>query len=111
MTSWICLLGTVEGGIVALIMERGNPSIWALNWDKKLLAAVYSVSFLRFYRTMPPSPSHRRARVHTLPTKTKAKIKPLGQWPTLKMMHISLIEIRRESKIVTKNNTDIQRLV
>ncbi|KAK7245240.1 hypothetical protein RIF29_40075 [Crotalaria pallida] len=42
LTAWICLLGTVEGGIVALIMERGNPSIWSLHWDTKLLAAVYS---------------------------------------------------------------------
>jgi len=38
-------LGTVEGGIVALIMERGEPSVWSLSWDTKLLAAVYSVSF------------------------------------------------------------------
>ncbi|XP_004493899.1 WAT1-related protein At2g37450-like isoform X2 [Cicer arietinum] len=42
LTAWICLLGTVEGGIVALIMERGEPSVWSLNWDTKLLAAVYS---------------------------------------------------------------------
>ncbi|CAL0310426.1 unnamed protein product [Lupinus luteus] len=42
LTAWICLLGTIEGGIVALVMERGNPSIWSLNWDTKLLAAVYS---------------------------------------------------------------------
>lgn len=42
LTSWICLLGTIEGGLVALVMERGNPSIWSLNWDTKLVAAVYS---------------------------------------------------------------------
>ncbi|KAK2418013.1 WAT1-related protein [Trifolium repens] len=42
LTAWICLLGTIEGGIVALIMERGEPSVWSLNWDTKLLAAVYS---------------------------------------------------------------------
>ncbi|CAL0326827.1 unnamed protein product [Lupinus luteus] len=42
LTAWICLLGTVEGGIVALVMERGNPSIWSLTWDTRLLAAVYS---------------------------------------------------------------------
>lgn len=42
LTAWICLLGTVEGGIVALIMERGEPSVWSLSWDTKLLAAVYS---------------------------------------------------------------------
>ncbi|RDX80044.1 WAT1-related protein [Mucuna pruriens] len=42
LTTWICLLGTLEGGVVALIMERKNPSAWSLNWDTKLLAAVYS---------------------------------------------------------------------
>ncbi|WVZ05511.1 hypothetical protein V8G54_018857 [Vigna mungo] len=43
LTAWICLLGTVEGGIVALVMERNNFSAWSLKWDTKLLAAVYSV--------------------------------------------------------------------
>ncbi|XP_027350303.1 WAT1-related protein At2g37460-like isoform X1 [Abrus precatorius] len=42
LTAWICLFGTVEGGIVALIMERRNLSVWSLKWDTKLLAAVYS---------------------------------------------------------------------
>ncbi|CAI0426790.1 unnamed protein product [Linum tenue] len=42
LTALICLMGTVEGAIVALVMERGNPQVWALNWDTKLLAAVYS---------------------------------------------------------------------
>ncbi|KAF7804536.1 WAT1-related protein [Senna tora] len=42
LTAWICLLGTIEGAIVALIMERGNRSIWSINWDTKLLAVVYS---------------------------------------------------------------------
>ncbi|XP_057438423.1 WAT1-related protein At2g37460-like isoform X1 [Lotus japonicus] len=42
LTAWICLLGTVEGGIVALVMERGNPApVWSLNWNTSLLAAVY----------------------------------------------------------------------
>lgn len=36
-------MGTVEGGVVALVMERGNAAVWSLNWDTKLLAAVYSV--------------------------------------------------------------------
>ncbi|KAJ1387256.1 EamA domain [Sesbania bispinosa] len=43
LTTWICLLGTIEGSIVALVMERGNPSVWSLNWDAKLLAIVYSL--------------------------------------------------------------------
>ncbi|KAJ6381288.1 hypothetical protein OIU77_030047 [Salix suchowensis] len=45
LTAWICLLGTVEGTVVALVAEKGNPSAWALNWDMKLLAAVYSGVF------------------------------------------------------------------
>ncbi|KAJ7972514.1 WAT1-related protein [Quillaja saponaria] len=42
LTSWICLLGTLEGSAVALVMERGNATIWSLRWDTKLLAAIYS---------------------------------------------------------------------
>ncbi|XP_065851645.1 WAT1-related protein At2g37460-like [Euphorbia lathyris] len=42
LTAWICLFGTIEGTIVALVMERGNSSVWALHWDTKLVAAVYS---------------------------------------------------------------------
>ncbi|XP_022634892.1 WAT1-related protein At2g37460-like isoform X2 [Vigna radiata var. radiata] len=42
LTAWICLLGTVEGGIVALVMERNNFSAWSLKWDTKLFVAVYS---------------------------------------------------------------------
>ncbi|KAK4800773.1 hypothetical protein SAY86_021260 [Trapa natans] len=42
LTSWICLLGTIEGSILAVIMERGKPSVWAIHWDTKLLAFVYS---------------------------------------------------------------------
>ncbi|GMH30097.1 hypothetical protein Nepgr_031940 [Nepenthes gracilis] len=42
LTAWICLLGTLEGAAVALVMEKGNPSVWSLRWDTKLLAAVYS---------------------------------------------------------------------
>lgn len=43
LTAWICLMGTLEGGVVALVMERGNAAVWSLNLDTKLLAAVYSV--------------------------------------------------------------------
>ncbi|XP_060968907.1 WAT1-related protein At2g37460-like [Cannabis sativa] len=42
LTAWICLLGTLEGTAVALVMERGNSSVWAIQWDTKLMAAVYS---------------------------------------------------------------------
>ncbi|XP_021994581.1 WAT1-related protein At2g37460 isoform X9 [Helianthus annuus] len=30
MTAWICLLATIEGAIATLIMERGNPAVWAI---------------------------------------------------------------------------------
>lgn len=43
LTAWICLLGSIEGTIVALVMERGKAAIWAIGWDVKLLAALYSV--------------------------------------------------------------------
>ncbi|XWS55709.1 hypothetical protein CRYUN_Cryun09bG0023800 [Craigia yunnanensis] len=42
LTVWICLLGTLEGTIAALIMEKGNAAIWAIKWDTKLLTAAYS---------------------------------------------------------------------
>ncbi|KAH0733893.1 hypothetical protein KY285_009600 [Solanum tuberosum] len=43
--TWICLLGTIEGGIMAMIMERGNSAVWIINWDSKFLAVVYSGIF------------------------------------------------------------------
>ncbi|CAI0446534.1 unnamed protein product [Linum tenue] len=52
LTALICLAGTIEGGIVALLVEWGRPEAWALGWDTKLLAAVYSgvvCSGLLFY--------------------------------------------------------------
>ncbi|KAI4341819.1 hypothetical protein MLD38_026497 [Melastoma candidum] len=36
------LLGTLEGAAVALVMERGNASVWAIHWDIRLLVADYS---------------------------------------------------------------------
>ncbi|KAK8685374.1 hypothetical protein V6N13_041377 [Hibiscus sabdariffa] len=42
LTVWICLVGTLEGTIAALIMEKGNVAVWAIKWDTKLLTAVYS---------------------------------------------------------------------
>ncbi|KAG8645079.1 hypothetical protein MANES_10G034600v8 [Manihot esculenta] len=42
LTALICLMGTIEGSIFAVIMERGNPSAWSLHFDSRLLAAVYS---------------------------------------------------------------------
>ncbi|CAN1275090.1 WAT1-related protein At2g37460 [Linum perenne] len=42
LTALICLIGTIQGSVVALVMERHNPQAWVLHWDTKLLAAVYS---------------------------------------------------------------------
>nr|XP_043624805.1 WAT1-related protein At1g21890-like [Erigeron canadensis] len=41
LASLICIAGTVEGGIIAMIMER-DPKAWALGFDSRLLASVYS---------------------------------------------------------------------
>ncbi|KAL1209968.1 WAT1-related protein [Cardamine amara subsp. amara] len=42
LTAWICLMGTIEGTVMALIMEKGNLSFWAIGWDTKLLTSIYS---------------------------------------------------------------------
>lgn len=42
LTAWICLLGTAEGALVALVMERGKTAVWAIKWDTTLLATLYS---------------------------------------------------------------------
>ncbi|KAJ4891832.1 WAT1-related protein [Raphanus sativus] len=42
LTAWICLMGTIEGTAVALVMEKGNPGAWAIGWDTELLTAAYS---------------------------------------------------------------------
>lgn len=49
LTAWICLMGTIEGAAVALVMERGNPGAWAIGWDMKLLTVTYGVSFRHVY--------------------------------------------------------------
>ncbi|CAA0818493.1 WAT1-related protein [Striga hermonthica] len=41
LTSLVCVFGTLEGGVVAVIMER-RKSAWAIGFDSRLLAAVYS---------------------------------------------------------------------
>ncbi|KAK7279440.1 hypothetical protein RJT34_24493 [Clitoria ternatea] len=42
LSAWICVMGTIEGAAVAMVMERGNPSVWSIKWDMRLLSAVYS---------------------------------------------------------------------
>ncbi|XP_028757571.1 WAT1-related protein At4g08300-like [Neltuma alba] len=41
LTAWICLAGIFESAIASLIMER-DMKVWALGWDSRLLACVYS---------------------------------------------------------------------
>ncbi|KAM0045428.1 putative EamA domain-containing protein [Helianthus debilis subsp. tardiflorus] len=52
LTVWICVMGTIEGALVALIMERGNTAVWALKWNTSLIAVLYTgivCSGLAFY--------------------------------------------------------------
>ncbi|XP_038892005.1 WAT1-related protein At2g39510-like [Benincasa hispida] len=42
LTALICLVATIGGCLVALVMERGNPSAWALHFDSQLLSVVYA---------------------------------------------------------------------
>ncbi|CAN0909472.1 WAT1-related protein At2g39510 [Linum grandiflorum] len=42
LAALICMMGTIEGSVFAIGMEWGNPSAWAVGFDTKLLAAVYS---------------------------------------------------------------------
>ncbi|KAG9135132.1 hypothetical protein Leryth_011608 [Lithospermum erythrorhizon] len=51
LAALICMAGMVESGVVALIMER-DISAWALGFDSRLLAAVYSVSLSSVIRSI-----------------------------------------------------------
>ncbi|XP_022860249.1 WAT1-related protein At4g08300-like [Olea europaea var. sylvestris] len=41
LTSLVCFMGMVEGGVVAIIMEH-HTNAWAIGFDSRLLAVVYS---------------------------------------------------------------------
>ncbi|KAK9713879.1 hypothetical protein RND81_06G056700 [Saponaria officinalis] len=41
LTTWICFMGSLEGGVVSLFMVR-DMKAWALGWDSRLLASVYT---------------------------------------------------------------------
>ncbi|XP_058771042.1 WAT1-related protein At2g37460-like [Vicia villosa] len=45
LSSWICLMGTVEGAAVASVMEWGHPSVWSIKWDMRLFSTVYTGIF------------------------------------------------------------------
>lgn len=42
-------MGMVEGAIVTLVMER-DLTVWAIGFDSRLIAAVYSVIKHRFIK-------------------------------------------------------------
>ncbi|KAL9998875.1 putative EamA domain-containing protein [Helianthus debilis subsp. tardiflorus] len=37
------MIDALEGSILAVVAEGANASIWSINWDAKLFAAIYSV--------------------------------------------------------------------
>ncbi|CAL4896136.1 unnamed protein product [Urochloa decumbens] len=37
-----CLFGTIQSGVIAVVVERGHPSRWKLGLDVSLLAVAYS---------------------------------------------------------------------
>ncbi|KAE8669250.1 WAT1-related protein [Hibiscus syriacus] len=41
LTALICITGTAEGTLLALVAEWRNPSVWRIQFDIKLVAAVY----------------------------------------------------------------------
>ncbi|KAI3731082.1 hypothetical protein L1987_62265 [Smallanthus sonchifolius] len=42
LTALVCMIGSLEGSVLAVVVERANASIWSINWDIKLFAAIYS---------------------------------------------------------------------
>ncbi|KAK6933217.1 EamA domain [Dillenia turbinata] len=42
LTALICMMGTIEGSMLAFAMEGRNPAVWAVHFDTKLAATLYS---------------------------------------------------------------------
>ncbi|XP_004240770.1 WAT1-related protein At2g39510 [Solanum lycopersicum] len=42
LTCLICSAGALQGTLLTLVVERGNTSIWAIQWDTTFLSYVYS---------------------------------------------------------------------
>uniref|UniRef100_A0A1S3XDQ2 WAT1-related protein n=1 Tax=Nicotiana tabacum TaxID=4097 RepID=A0A1S3XDQ2_TOBAC len=40
LTAWICFIGTIEGGMVAAVVERSNTAVGRIHLDSKLGAGV-----------------------------------------------------------------------
>ncbi|KAK1378095.1 putative Nodulin MtN21 /EamA-like transporter family protein [Heracleum sosnowskyi] len=41
LTALICTMGTIQGIILTIVVEKENTAIWAIHWDTKFQAAVY----------------------------------------------------------------------
>ncbi|KAL8218170.1 hypothetical protein R6Q57_021543 [Mikania cordata] len=42
LSALVCMIGSLEGSVLAVVAERANASIWSVNWDIKLYAVIYS---------------------------------------------------------------------
>lgn len=42
LTALICGMGSLQGTILTLAVERGNFAIWSVHWDTKFITALYS---------------------------------------------------------------------
>ncbi|KAL1806066.1 hypothetical protein ACET3Z_029134 [Daucus carota] len=41
LTALICMMGTIQGIILTIVVEKENTAIWAIHWDTKFQAALY----------------------------------------------------------------------
>ncbi|KAJ4708912.1 WAT1-related protein [Melia azedarach] len=41
LAALICMISSIEGTILAFVVERGNTAVWSLQFDAKLLTIVY----------------------------------------------------------------------
>uniref|UniRef100_A0A0A0KQU7 Uncharacterized protein n=1 Tax=Cucumis sativus TaxID=3659 RepID=A0A0A0KQU7_CUCSA len=46
VTFLVCIVGVVEGTVIAVVMEWNNPSVWSIHFDFQLLAILYAVSII-----------------------------------------------------------------
>ncbi|XP_031741157.1 WAT1-related protein At2g39510 isoform X2 [Cucumis sativus] len=42
VTFLVCIVGVVEGTVIAVVMEWNNPSVWSIHFDFQLLAILYA---------------------------------------------------------------------
>jgi drug/metabolite transporter (DMT)-like permease len=73
LTALICGMGSLMGGAVALVAERGNNKAWVIGFDTRLFTAVYAVSHSTSYPFMRTAIYNV---VHRLNSLTLATIEP-----------------------------------